>query len=81
MPLEEKQLGLRIQREVTKRATLDSTDLRVHVAGGVVYLNGRVRAFRTAVGVDLRHEMDVLERSIRSVPGVRDIVNEVEVKG
>ena len=79
MPLEDKALGLRIRREITKRQSINSNDIRVSTAGGVVYLNGKLRLTRGAIGVDLKKEAEIIEKCLRTIPGVRDVVNEMDI--
>ena len=80
MPLEDKMLGVRIQREFTKRASMDSSDVRIHCAGGTVYLNGKVKAVRGAIGIDMQKEVEIVCRNLRTIPGVRDVVDELDKK-
>ncbi|HET6384280.1 MAG TPA: BON domain-containing protein [Armatimonadota bacterium] len=80
MPIEDKQLGLRIMKEFTKRASIDSSDVRIHVSGGTVYLNGRLKGVRGGVGLDLKKEAEIIERNLRTVNGVRDVVNELDLR-
>jgi osmotically-inducible protein OsmY len=79
MPIEDKQLGLRIRREITRRQGIDASDLRIHTTGGTVYLAGRLRATRGAVGLDMKKEAEIIEHSLRNIPGVRDVINEMDV--
>ena len=79
MPIEDKQLGLRIRREITKRASIDASDIRISTSGGVVYLNGKLKLTRGAVGIDLKKEAEIIAKCIRSIAGVRDVINELEV--
>ena len=80
MAVPEKALGLRISKEFTKRQSLDCSDLRVMVASGTVYLNGRVKPIRGQL-VDVRKEVEIVERNLRTIPGIRNVVNELDLRG
>jgi hypothetical protein len=47
---------------------------------GTVYLRGQVRKLR-GHNVDLEKEMDIIARTLRSKPGIRDVIVEVSLIG
>ncbi|KPJ61938.1 hypothetical protein AMK68_05530 [candidate division KD3-62 bacterium DG_56] len=73
MSIEDMRLTRACQREVVRRY-IDSNRLELKVVNGVCYLNGEIRTIR-GVDVDLESEIEMIERLIRGVPGIRDVVN------
>jgi len=78
MPVVDKQLGLRVRREFSKRASVDCSDVRVHTSGGTVYLNGRIKPNRGSE-VNMKAEVEIICRNLRTIPGVREVVNELDL--
>lgn len=79
MPAEDKRIALRIAREFTRRQSVDASDLRVTVASGVVYLAGKIRPLKVEAAVDIRKEIAIVEKTLRTIPGIRDVINDCEV--
>ena len=63
------------QREISRRF-LDNTRLDVKVSHGVVRIQGSVGRLR-GYEVNLKHELDVINRILRSRPGIRDVIIDV----
>lgn len=78
MPAEDAQMTRMVQREVSRRY-IDASRLDVKAIHGVVYLRGFVCRLR-GHDVDLDHELQVISRVLRSKPGIRDVIIEVEIK-
>ena len=79
MPVEDAQMARMVHREISRRY-IDSSKLDVKAIHGVVYLRGTIARLR-GHDVDLRRELDVIDRVLRSKPGIRDVVMEVDTKG
>lgn len=79
MPAEDAQMTRLVQREISRRY-IDASRLDVKAMHGVVYLRGMIKKLR-GHDVDLTHELDVIQRVLRSKPGIRDVVTEVDLKG
>lgn len=73
MSLEDMRLTRACQREVIRRY-VDSNRMEIKVVNGVCYLNGEIRGVR-GINVDLESEIEMIERLIRALPGIRDVVN------
>lgn len=78
MPAEDAQMTRMAQREISRRY-IDTSRLDVKAMHGVVYLRGVVRPLR-GHEVDLNHELQVINRVLRSKPGIREVIIEVEVR-
>jgi osmotically-inducible protein OsmY len=61
------------QREVTRRY-VDSNRMEIKVVNGICYLNGEIRPVR-GVEVDLESEIEMIERLLKALPGIKDVVN------
>ncbi|MFQ6132462.1 MAG: hypothetical protein ACE5R4_10535 [Armatimonadota bacterium] len=73
MPLEDKQLRLRVMREIARR-NVDSSRLDVEAIGDVVYLRGRLRPLRSQRGkIDMQKELETIKDNIMRLRGVRDV--------
>ncbi len=81
MPLEDKRMRRLVERELTKRASLDTTFLTVACINQVVYLGGRVKRMRGPAGrgADIEREMEKIIEAIESLPGVKDVVCDYKV--
>ena len=73
MSLEDMRLTRACQREVTRRY-VDSNRMDIKVVNGVCYLNGEIRTVR-GVDIDLDSEIEMIERLLRGLPGIKDVVN------
>jgi hypothetical protein len=67
------------QREITRRA-IDTSKLDVRCSHGVIHMRGVVGRIH-GHDVDLKHELEVVARSLRGRPGVRDVIIEVDLTG
>jgi osmotically-inducible protein OsmY len=74
----EKETQLLIRREMARR-TLDTTMVDVYVSHGVVYLRGTVRAIR-GQNTDLKQEVTNLLTVLKQKSGIRDVVNELQIR-
>jgi len=79
MPVDDAQMTRMVQREISRRY-VDISMLDVRAMHGVVYLKGTIRALR-GHDVNLEHELEVMQRVIRSKPGIRDVIADVEILG
>jgi len=79
MPVEDVAMTRLVQREVGRRY-IDSTRLDVRAMHGVVYMHGSLKRLR-GHDIDLKHELEVICRIIRSKPGIREIILDVDLKG
>lgn len=77
MPVEDIATTRMVRREIIRRR-LDDSRLQVNAMHGVVYLRGEVSALDRG-GVDAHEELHILSRILRSRPGIRDVVLEVNV--
>jgi len=76
MPLEDKQLRRRVEREIAK-FPLDLTKANVRALNEIIYFEGRVRIMRGAIGAagaNLDRVLQSVEEVVRQLPGVRDVV-------
>jgi len=79
MPSEDATMTRLVQREVVRRY-IDSSRLEVKAIHGVVYLRGSIRKLR-GHDVDLKHELEVINRVLRGKPGIRDVIIDVDIRG
>ncbi|MBI3947318.1 MAG: hypothetical protein HY321_15450 [Armatimonadetes bacterium] len=77
MPVEDLQMTRRVQREIGKRNSIDYSLMAIRSIHGIVYINGRVRPIRGRE-VNLQDEMGIVAQNIKRIPGVRDVVVEVQ---
>lgn len=73
MSIEDMRLTRACQREVIRRY-VDSNRMEIKVVNGVCYLNGEIGGVR-GINVDLESEIEMIERLLRSLPGIKDVVN------
>ncbi|MBP6964295.1 MAG: hypothetical protein KBC96_07815 [Armatimonadetes bacterium] len=66
------------QREIGRRS-IDTSGLDVHATHGVVYLRGYIKCLR-GHPTDLRHELEVINRVLRTKPGIREVIIEVDIR-
>ena len=78
MPIKDNMLRHLVRREFIRRH-VDSSLVEVQVVASVAYLAGPLRPIRDDP-VDLKEEIQTLEQLIRAIPGIRDVVNELEVE-
>jgi hypothetical protein len=75
MPLEDKQLRRRCEREIS-RFPLDTSRMSIRALNSIIYFEGRVRVMRGAAGA-AGASVDKILESIHEVlmqtPGVRDV--------
>lgn len=64
-----------VLREISKRH-VDTSLMTVSVSHGVVYLRGTVRGIR-GHDIDIKNEMEVIRRILRSKAGIRDVIIEL----
>lgn len=67
-----------VQREIGRRS-IDISKLSVRATHGVVYLRGQVKTIR-GHDLDLKKELEVIYRILRSKPGIRDVIMDVDVR-
>ncbi len=78
MPVGDSETTRLAQREIGRRS-IDSSRLDVRATHGVVYLRGTIERLR-GHDTDLRHELEVIHRVLRTKPGIREVIIEVEIK-
>lgn len=78
MPVGDSETTRLAQREIGRRS-IDASRLDVRSAHGVVYLRGTIEALR-GHDCDLKHELEVIHRILRTKPGIREVIMEVELK-
>lgn len=78
MPVGDSETTRLAQREIGRRS-IDTSRLDVKAMRGVVYLRGTIECLR-GHDTDLKHELEVIHRILRTKPGIRDVVVEVEIK-
>lgn len=78
MTLEDSRLRRRIQHEIVKRQSVNTDYIFVGVTQGIVQLTGHIRPVRSQ-DMDLREELKIIEDTIRQLPGVRDVINQVKL--
>ncbi|MGQ9732623.1 MAG: hypothetical protein ACUVX8_15295 [Candidatus Zipacnadales bacterium] len=75
MPLEDKQLRRRCEREIAK-FPLDLSRMSIRALNNVIYFEGRVRLLRGAAsarGAHLDKVLESLHEALMQVPGVREV--------
>ena len=75
MPLEDKQLRRRVEREISK-FPLDITRMNVRALNEIIYLEGRISIMRGAAdarGANLDKLLDTLQDVISQMPGVKEV--------
>ncbi len=64
-------------RAAIARTSLDITQLNIACRGGIIEMDGKVRAPRGAAGsVNVRKEFQIIKTQIHSVRGVREVYGE-----
>lgn len=66
-----------VRREIVRRH-IDDTQLHISAMHGVVYIRGPIKMIGREP-CDVNQEMVILHRILRSRPGIRDVVIEVNV--
>ena len=61
----------RVRDAIIMKDAIESRDIDIHTDGGVVYLHGKVRSF---------DEFSIVEEIVATIPGVRDVRNNIEIK-
>lgn len=78
MPSGDAHLTRQVQREISRRY-IDTTRLDVKALHGVVYLRGSVTRLR-GHDVDLKKELEVINRVLRGKQGIRDVIIDVSIR-
>ena len=79
MSTENKEMGKKIRGQIARRY-IDATMVNVSVVGGTVYLTGVLKNIRTHATLNLKDEMENINKSLRTIPGVREIVWDVTLR-
>lgn len=78
MPAEDSLMARNVMRDFGKYP-VDTSELRVSVSSGVVYLTGRLKPLRGYYDdLDLDEVLSAVYKRIRQHSGVRDIIMDVE---
>lgn len=78
MPVGDTETTRMVQREISRRF-IDAAGLDVKSMHGVVYLRGYIQRLR-GHDIDLKHELEVINRILRSKPGIRDVIIDVDCR-
>jgi hypothetical protein len=78
MSKESSEMVRHLERECTKR-NIDISRAVVFASGSTLYMNGIVRRIR-GHSFDLKHEMEIVTRIVRSKPGVHGIVLDIDIR-
>ena len=76
MPLEDKQLRRRCERELAK-FPLDTTKMNVRALNNIIYLEGRIRVMRGAAGASgasLDKVIESIHEALMQMSDVREVV-------
>ena len=76
MALEDARQTRQIQHELCRRY-VDLSDVEVRVIHGVCYMRGHMRKLRSHPEIDLNHEAEIIRKTLRQHPGIRDVIWEV----
>jgi hypothetical protein len=79
MSLQDATMTRMAQREITRRS-IDTSRIDVRCSHGVIHVAGFVAKVH-GHEVNLKHELEIVARSLRGRPGVRDVVIEVDLSG
>ncbi len=66
--------GLRSARAELSKRGIDTTRADVRVVHGVLQIRGKIGIARSSAVSDLRSEMELIARVLRSKPEIRDVV-------
>ena len=78
MPVGDAETTRMIKREISRRF-INAAGLDVKSMHGVVYLRGYIEGLR-GHDIDLKHELEVIHRILRTKPGIRDVIIDVDVR-
>jgi len=72
MAVEDKQIAMRVRREIVRRS-LDASQLMIHVAHGHVELGGILKPANRNAAIDMAKELEFAKERVIRIPGVRDM--------
>lgn len=75
MSVEDKQLGRELSRELTRRRSIDISDIRMTVTRGVAYIGGIIRP-SLGETFDPKVETEQIKDAIKRIPNMKDVVFE-----
>lgn len=79
MPLEDKEMRLRVTREISK-FDINATMLDVKVINQVIYLGGSITRIRApGMPTDLKKVLEAIREDLQKIKGITDIVMEVKI--
>ena len=73
MGVEDKQFTRRLERELSRFATLDITEARISVTHGNAYIGGVIRPGIGQYSLNIKNEMRVFTEVALKVPGIRAV--------
>lgn len=76
MGLEDNILSRQARAEVVRRP-IDSAMIDVRVSRGVIHVSGRLANLPGQPDVNLRQEMEILNKTLRSIKDVKDVIWEM----
>jgi hypothetical protein len=80
MPRPEDIEGIKIVRKELARRPIDLSLAHIAITHGVVRITGQVRAMR-GHPMDLRQELELIAKVLKSRPGIRDVVLDCIYRG
>jgi osmotically-inducible protein OsmY len=80
MPLEDKEMRLRVTREIAK-FNIDASRIDVKVINQIVYLGGWISRMRTpGAPRDIKKVLEQIIDDLSKTPGITDIVSDVKIR-
>lgn len=76
MAIEDNLLSRKARAEVVRRP-INSAMIDVRVSRGVVHVSGRMATLPGQPDVNLRQEMEILNKTLRSIKDVKDVIWEM----
>ena len=79
MSVENKDLVKKVRGQIARRY-VDASMVNVNCVGGTVYLTGVLKTLRTHANIELKEEMENINKVLRAVPGVREVIWDVNLR-
>jgi len=80
MPRPEDIEAMRLVRKELARRPIDLTLAQIFISHGIVRVGGQVRAMR-GHEMDLKAELELIAKILRTKPGIRDVVIDAILRG
>lgn len=78
MPSEDASMTRLVQREIGRRY-IDTTRIDIKAMHGIVYIRGSICKLR-GHDVDLKKELEVINRILRGKAGIREVIMDVSIR-